>query len=66
MPYNPKVNGLTKWANGIVGKILNKVVKAHKRDWDTKLTSTIHFYNTIEKTMTSYMSFFLVLNTTEF
>ena len=36
-PYNPKANGLTKRANGIVGNILNKMVSAHKTDWDLKL-----------------------------
>ena len=33
-PYNPKANGLTERANGIVGKILSKMVSAHKTDWD--------------------------------
>ena len=33
-PYNPKANGLTERANGIVGKILYKMVFAHKTDWD--------------------------------
>ena len=32
-PYNPKANGLTERANGIVGKILSKMVSAHKTDW---------------------------------
>ena len=40
-PYNPKANGLKKRANGIVGKILSKVVSAHKTDWDYKLASAI-------------------------
>ena len=31
-PYNPKANGLTERANGIVGKILNKMMSAHKTD----------------------------------
>jgi len=31
-PYNPKANGLIERANGIVEKILNKMVSAHKRD----------------------------------
>ena len=30
--YNPKANGLTKRANGIVGKILKKMVSAYKTD----------------------------------
>ena len=43
-PYNPKANGLTERANGIVGKILNKMVSAHKTDWDRKLPSAVHAY----------------------
>jgi hypothetical protein len=51
-PYNPKANGLTERANGIVGKILNKMVSAHKTDWDRKLPSAVHAYNTTEKSTT--------------
>ena len=40
--YNPKANGLTERANGTVGKILNKIVSAHKTDWDWKLSSIVH------------------------
>ena len=50
--YNPKANGLTKRTNGIVGKILNKMVFAHKTDWNRKLPSAVHAYNTSEKKMT--------------
>ena len=59
-PYNPKANGLTKRVNGIVGNILNKMVSAHKTDWDLKLPSAVHAYNTSEKKTTSKSSFFLV------
>jgi hypothetical protein len=59
-PYNPKANGLTERANGIIGKILNKVVSAHKTDWDRKLPSAIHAYNTTEKTTTGKTPYFLV------
>ena len=31
-PYNPKANGLTERANGILCKILTKIVSAHKTD----------------------------------
>ena len=48
-PYNPKANRLTERANGIVGKILNKKVSAYKTDWDRKLPSAVHTYNTSEK-----------------
>ena len=59
-PYNPKANGLTERANGIVGNILNKMVSAHKTDWDLKLPSAIHAYNTSEKKTTGKSPFFLV------
>jgi len=59
-PYNPKANGLTERANGIVGKILNKMVSAHKTDWDQKLPSAIHAYNTSGKRTTGKSPFFLV------
>ena len=59
-PYNPKANGLTERANGIVGKILNKMVSAHKTDWDRKLASAVHAYNTSEKRTTGKSPFFLV------
>ena len=59
-PYNPKANGLTERANGIVGNILNKMVSAHKTDWDLKLPSAVHTYNTLEKKTTGQSPFFLV------
>ena len=45
IPYNPKANGLIESANGIVDNILNKMVPAHKTDWDLKLPLAIHAYN---------------------
>ena len=59
-PYNPKANGLTERANGIVGKMLNKMVSAHKTDWDRKLASAVHAYNTVEKKTTGKSPYFLV------
>ena len=59
-PYNPKANGLTKRANGIIGKVLNKLVAAHKTDWDLKLPSVVHAYNTSEKSTTGRNPYFLV------
>ena len=59
-PYNPKANGLTERANGIIGKVLNKLVAAHKTDWDLKLPSAVHAYNTSEKTTTGRNPYFLV------
>ncbi|OAE18861.1 hypothetical protein AXG93_4606s1030 [Marchantia polymorpha subsp. ruderalis] len=58
--YNPKANGLTERANGIVGKILNKMVSAHKTDWDRKLPSAVHAYNTSEKKTMGKSPFFLI------
>jgi hypothetical protein len=59
-PYNPKANGLTERANGIAGKILNKMVSAHKTDWNRKLPSAVHAYNTSKKRTTGKSPFFLV------
>ena len=59
-PYNLKANGLTKRANRIVGKILKKMVFAHKTDWDQKLPSAVHVYNTSEKKTTGRSPYFLV------
>ena len=59
-PYNPKANGLTERANGIIGKVLNKLVAAHKTDWDLKLPSAVHTYNTSEKMTTRRNPYFLV------
>ena len=63
-PYNPKANGLTECANGIVGKSLNKMVSVHKTDWDLKLPSTVHAYNTSEKVTTGRSPYFLVFGQT--
>jgi hypothetical protein len=62
--HNPKANGLTERANGIVGKILNKMVSAHKTDWDRKLLSAVHAYNTTEKSTTGQSPYFLVFGQT--
>jgi transposase InsO family protein len=62
-PYNPKANGLTERANGIVEGILNKVVSAHKIDWDRKLPSAVFAYNTTWKKTTGRTPYFLVYGT---
>ena len=59
-PYNPKANGLTERANGIVCNILTKVVNSHKTDWDRKLISAVHAYNTAYKSTTGKTPYFLV------
>jgi hypothetical protein len=43
-----------------MGKILNKMVSAHKRDWDKKLPSAVHAYNTSEKKTSGKSPYFLV------
>ena len=58
--YNPKANGLTEQANGIIGKVLNKMVAVHKTDWDLKLPSAVHAYNISEKQNTRKNPYFLV------
>ena len=64
IPYNPKTNGLMEQANGIVGKILNKMVSVHKMDWDQKLPSAVHAYNTSEKKTKGKSPYFLVFGQT--
>jgi hypothetical protein len=64
IPYSPKANGLTERANGIVVEILNKMVSAHKTDWDRKLPSAVHAYNTTEKSTTRQSPYFLVFGQT--
>ena len=59
-PYNPKANGLTERANGIICKILTKVVTSHKTDWDRKLTSAVYAYNTAHKSTTGRTPYYLV------
>jgi hypothetical protein len=59
-PYNPKANGLTERANGIVCNILTKIVTSQKTDWDRKLTSAVHAYNTAYKSTTGKTPYFLV------
>ena len=63
-PYNPKANRLTERANGIVGKILNKMVSVHKMDWDQKLPSAVHSYNTSKKKTIGKSPYFLVFGQT--
>jgi transposase InsO family protein len=59
-PYNPKANGLTERANGIMVNILNKIISVHKTDWDIKLQSAIWAYRTDEKITTKRTPFYLV------
>ncbi|CAM6104288.1 unnamed protein product [Calypogeia fissa] len=59
-PYHPKCNGLTERANGIIGKILNKTVADHKRDWDIKLFFVVYSYNLAYKAPTGQSPYFLV------
>lgn len=58
-PYNPRANGLTERANGIVCKVFNNVDLAHK-DWDKKLYSAFHSYNITVKTTTDRSPYLLV------
>jgi transposase InsO family protein len=58
-PYNPKCNGLTERANGIMGKILNRVVSVHKTDWDEKLYSALWAYRTAFKVTHNRTPFYL-------
>ncbi|CAM6098287.1 unnamed protein product [Calypogeia fissa] len=63
-PYHPKCNGLMERANGIIGKILNKIVAEHKHDWDVKLFSAVYSYNLAYKSPTGQTPYFLVFGQT--
>jgi transposase InsO family protein len=63
-PYNPKANGLTEQANGIVGKMLNKMMSVHQQDWDEKLSLAVFAYNCTMKSTTGYTPYFLVYGMT--
>lgn len=60
IPYNPTANRLTERSKEIIGNILNKMVSAHKTDWNRKLPSAVHAYNTSEKTTIDKTPFFMV------
>lgn len=57
---NRRADGLTERANGVVEKMLNKMVSAHKKVWDQKLPSAVHAYNTVEKKTTGKSPYFVV------
>lgn len=59
-PYNPRANGLTERANGLVCKVLTKVVEAYKLQWDMKLFSAVHAYNTTVKITTGRSPYYMV------
>jgi transposase InsO family protein len=59
-PYHPRTNGLTEKANGLVVGILAKILAVHKRDWDVKLFSAVHAYNTSYKVSLKQTPYFLV------
>ena len=46
--------------NTIVRMFLNKMISAHKTNWDRKLPSAIHSYITSEKRTTGKSHFFLM------
>ncbi|CAM6086260.1 unnamed protein product [Calypogeia fissa] len=63
-PYHPKCNGLMERANGIIGKILTKIVAEHKHDWDVNLFSAVYSYNLAYKSPTGQTPYFLVFGQT--
>lgn len=58
-PYNPKANGLTEKANGLLCRILNKITVEHAYDWDQKLPAAIWAYRTAEKITTRRTPYYL-------
>ena len=58
-PYHPQANGLTERANGTIGRILTKIIAAHRSDWDDKLLAAVFAYNSAYKNSTGQTPYFL-------
>ncbi|XP_025661066.1 uncharacterized protein [Arachis hypogaea] len=50
MAYHPQTNGQVEVSNREIKRILEKIVKPHRRDWSTRLVDTLWAYRTAYKT----------------
>ncbi|XP_016199402.1 uncharacterized protein LOC107640393 [Arachis ipaensis] len=48
--YHPQTNGQTEVSNREIKRILEKIVKHHRRDWSTRLADALWAYRTAYKT----------------
>ncbi|ONK81369.1 uncharacterized protein A4U43_C01F28310 [Asparagus officinalis] len=58
--YNPTANGLAEAFNKTIIKLLSKLVKTNKRDWDDKLGAALWAYRTMVRTPTGETPYSLV------
>ena len=59
-PYHPKANGETKKTNGILCKIITKIVQGSNNDWDERLLEALWGYRITYKITTKHSPFKLV------
>ena len=61
-PYHPKANGQTEKTNGILYKIITKIVQASNNDWDERVLEALWAYRIAYKVPTKHTPFQLVYN----
>lgn len=60
MPYHPRANGQTEKTNGIVCKIITKIVQGSSTNWDERIFYALLAYGTTYKVITKSTPFQLV------
>jgi len=59
-PYHPRANGQTEKTNGILRKLLTKIIAQSTIDWDDKLWGALWAYRVAYKVTTQFTPFQLV------